>query len=501
MRANQKRLIVTVAVLLLAILPLIIPRGSTEGKTYLEKISNNIKLGLDIKGGTLLEYQMLAEGSIEELNSLADRVVQILRRRLDAAGFTEATVEKVISRISYGEEIPPVRIRVQIPGITDIDRAENLIGQTGRLYFADVLAIETNESTPSIPSNMRLEVSKRRARDAEIYWLKDIDFGKIQNGQVNNTWYLISTKINVSNDYFELDGSTIVDAKPLVNQNPQPGQGRYMVSLDFNQTGSDIFSKITSYKSGIPAEDIEKRLAIILDESVIIAPVVQSAIRNGKAVIEGIQSVEESKDIAVLVSSGNLPVELDAFNKQILSPTLGKDIINAALLAGIAGIIIVMIYMLIVYGLMGITADIALVFNAVLLFGILSLTEAILTLPGIAGIILTIGTTVDGNILIFERIKEELRLGKTIENAISSGFRKVFWTIFDANLTTIIAGLVLLYFGTGTVKGFATTLIIGVLGAMFTNLVVSRTILSGIEGSININRYMKKARVEGNDAL
>ncbi|MEA2067370.1 MAG: protein translocase subunit SecD [Thermotogota bacterium] len=500
MRANQKRLIVTVAVLLLAVLPLIIPRGGAEGNTYLEKISNNIKLGLDIKGGTLLEYQMLAEGSTEELNSLADRVVQILRRRLDAAGFTEATVEKVISRISYGEEIPPVRIRVQIPGITDIDRAESLIGQTGRLYFADVIAIETNESTPSIPSNVRLEVSKRRARDAKVYWLKDIDFGKIQNGQVNNTWYLISTKINVSNDYYELDGSTIVDAKPLVNQNPQPRQGRYMVSLNFNQTGTDIFSKITSYKSGIPANDIEKRLAIILDESVIIAPIVQSAIRNGRAVIEGIQTVEESRDIAVLVSSGNLPVELDAFNKQILSPTLGRDIINAALLAGIAGIIIVMIYMIAVYGLMGITADIALVFNTVLLFGILSLTEAILTLPGIAGIILTIGTTVDGNILIFERVKEELKLGKTIENAISSGFSKVFWTIFDANLTTVIAGLVLLYFGTGTVKGFATTLIIGVIGAMFTNLVVSRIILSGMEGAINVDRYLKKARVEGNDA-
>lgn len=146
-----------------------------------------------------------------------------------------------------------------------------------------------------------------------------------------------------------------------------------------------------------------------------------------------------------------------------------------------------MIYMVLVYGLMGLVADVALLYNSLLLFGMLALTGSILTLPGIAGIILTIGMTVDGNILIFERIKEELRVGKTPENAVDSAFNKVFWTIFDANLTTILAGLVLLYFGTGTVKGFAVTLIIGVLGAMFTNLVASRTMLVGMAGSIKLH--------------
>lgn len=499
MRANQKRLIVVVIVLVLALLPLVIPRGETAGGSFLSQITSNIRLGLDIKGGALLEYALVTDAPKEEQSTIADRVVEVLRKRLDAAGFTEATVEKVVASISFGEEVPSVRVRVQIPGITDIEKAEKLVGQTGKLYFADVLAIETSDSTPGIPSGMAYEISKLKLQGVEPFWTKSFHYGKIENGVENRTWYYISPKINIGGRYVELDGSTITDAKALVNPRPKPGQGKFMVSLEFNRDGRDAFRDITASKSGLPENDIKKRLAIVLDDKVIIAPIVSSTISDGKAVIEGLQTIGEAKEIAILVSSGNLPVELKPFNKRVLSPTLGKDIITSALWAGLAGLVIIMIYMVLVYGLMGLVADVALIYNSLLLFGMLALTGSILTLPGIAGIILTIGMTVDGNILIFERIKEELRVGKTPENAIDSAFNKVFWTIFDANLTTILAGLVLLYFGTGTVKGFAVTLIIGVLGAMFTSLVASRTMLVGMAGSINPARYVKAAGGEGSD--
>lgn len=500
MRANQKRLIISVIVLILALLPLLIPRGGAEGDTFLSKIAANIRLGLDIKGGALLEYQMVTQAPKEELNSLADRVIEVLRRRLDAAGFTEATVEKVTAKIEYGQDIPPVRVRVEIPGITDIDKAERLIGSTGKLYFADVLAIETGEATPQIPSDLLFEVSKRKLQGAEPYWLRDIHFGKLENGIKNQIWYLVSPKVLVGTQFIELNGSSVTEAQPGVNPKPNPGQGKFMVTLKFNSKGGNTFYKITAEKASYSSGDVKNRLAIVLDESVIIAPGVNEPITGGSAVITGLQTIDEAKEVAILVGSGNLPVELASFNKQILSPTLGRDIIMAALWAGIAGLIVVMIYMVVFYGVMGLVADVALIYNSILLFGLLSATGSILTLPGIAGIILTIGTTVDGNVLIYERIKEELRLGKTPENAIDSAFSKVFWTIFDANLTTIIAGLVLLYFGTGTVKGFAITLILGVIGAMFTNLVVSRTMLTGMSGSIKPSRYVKEARTGGGEA-
>jgi preprotein translocase subunit SecD len=501
MRANQKRLIVTVVVLIAALLPLLIPHGSAPSESsFFDKIAANIKLGLDIKGGALLEYQMVTDVSRDEMNALADRVIEVLRTRLDAAGFTEATVEKITAGISFGEDIPPVRVRVQIPGITDVSRAESLVGKTGKLYFADVLAIETSSSMPPIPAGMSLEISRRKLQGAEPFWLKDLHFGEFSGGVQNNTWYFVSPKISVGASYAELDGSVVTEAKSLVNSQPRPGQGRFMVSLRFSSEGARIFREVTAIKATYADSDMKKRLAIILDDRVIIAPLVQTQIGDGNAVIEGLNTIDEAREVAILVGSGNLPVELSSFNKRVLSPTLGRDIINASLWAGLAGLALIMIYMVVIYKNMGLVADLALLYNAILLLGMVSLTGSILTLPGIAGIVLTIGMTVDGNVLIFERIKEELRIGKTPENAIDSAFSKVVWTIFDANLTTILAGLVLFYFGTGTVKGFAVTLVIGVLGAMFTNIIVSRTVLTGMAGSLKPERFVKVGQTsEGRD--
>ena len=500
MRANQRRLIITVIVLLAAILPLVIPHGTApEGSSFWQRVEANIKLGLDLKGGALLEYQMVTDVTdSQELSDLADRVVEVMRKRLDAAGFTEATVERVNSSIKF-EGVPTVRVRVQIPGITDVERAEALVGKTGRLYFADVLDLQSSDATPSIQAGMTLEISKRRLQGAEPYWLKSLHFGDYQNGIKNDSWYYVSPKINVGSSYLELDGSSVTDARAQINSNPSASEGRFEVSLRFSSDGAKVFRQVTSSKDQ-STDDIKKLLAIVLDDRVIIAPRVDVTISDGMARITGLDSLDEAREVAILVGSGNLPVELQSYNKKVLSPTLGRDVINASLWAFAVGLILIMIYMFAFYGVMGLVADVALVYNALILFGMVSLTGSILTLPGMAGIILTIGTTVDGNGLIYERIKEELRLGKTSENAIESAFSKVFWTIFDANITTILAGLVLYYFGTGTVKGFAVTLVIGVIGAMFTNLVMSRTMLVGIAKSIKPERYMKKgAQYEGSD--
>jgi preprotein translocase subunit SecD len=227
----------------------------------------------------------------------------------------------------------------------------------------------------------------------------------------------------------------------------------------------------------------------VLDDVVLVAPVVETAIRNGSAEISGTFSAQESMELAALIKSGNLPADLEKLQERTLGPTLGKDIIKASLIAGLFGLAIVLVYMIVVYGLLGVVADIALIYNSLLLIGAMAGGSFILTLPGIAGIILTIGTTVDGNIIVLERIKEEMRTGKTPLNAIAGGYSKSFSTIFDANITTILAAVVLYYLGTGTIRGFATTLIIGILGSMFTTLVVSRLLLDSMSGSIKNKWY------------
>jgi len=308
--------------------------------TSTHKITNALmKIMLDIEGGAILDYQMVTQAPKEELNSLADRVVEVLRRRLDAAGFAGTTVEKVTTKIENSQDIPPVLIRVKILGITNIEKAERLIGSTGKLYFADVLDIETGEATPQIPSDLLFEVSKRKLQGAEPYWLRDIRFGKLENGIRNQTWYLISPKVLVGTQFMELNGSSVTKAQPGVNPNPRPGQGKFMVTLKFNIEGANAFYKITAEKASYTSGDVKNRLAIVLDDRVIIAPGVNEPISGGSAVITGLQTIDEAKEVAILVGTGNLPVELAFFNKQILSPTLDRNIIMATFWAVIVMIL------------------------------------------------------------------------------------------------------------------------------------------------------------------
>ncbi len=464
MRSNRIRLIFSIVVIVVAFLGMLIPGDNTSDYDGFAKIFSNIKLGLDIQGGSLFEYQLdLNEGTKPQ--DVIDNVVLVLRNRLDAAGYTEA----VVSKIDSGGEL---RVRVEIPGIRDTNEAEKLIGSKGKLYFAEVIDTQTSDVQPEIRRNRTVTVN---GDEIELY-------AYVQDANNPLQWYQIKRVFDFGREPFEITGEDVIDSRADLNTQ---GSG-FLVRMNFSSAGGDKFEIATGNL-------INKRMAIILDEKVIIAPNVNTQITDNAAIIEGIEELQEARNIAALINSGNLPVDLVKFQERTLGPTLGRDIVNTIINAGIIGLVIVMIYMIVFYGWMGVVADLALVYNAILLMGVLSWTDAILTLPGIAGIILTFGTTVDGNVIIYERIKDELRLGRPPVTAVNFGFDKAFWTLFDANLTTVLAGIVLYYFSTGTVRGFAVTLIIGVLGAMFTNLVVSRTILSSSHKFINPDKFRKNA--------
>jgi len=241
------------------------------------------------------------------------------------------------------------------------------------------------------------------------------------------------------------------------------------VNLTFNKAGARIFSEITG-------ANINKKLAIVLDSTVFSAPVIRTRIREGRARITGIKSLDEAKTLAIVLRAGALPAPLEVVEQRSIGPSLGEDSIRKGLLASIIGLALVLFFTIFYYRLSGVIAIIALTLNLLFLFAAMSLVNATLTLPGVAGIILSLGMAVDANVLIFERIREELRSGKSVAAAIDSGYGRAFWTVFDSNLTTLIAGIVLYKFGTGPIRGFAVTLSFGIVISMFTAIFVTRLI-------------------------
>ncbi|WP_026487497.1 protein translocase subunit SecD [Caldanaerobius polysaccharolyticus] len=284
------------------------------------------------------------------------------------------------------------------------------------------------------------------------------------------------------------DGKTILTGAEVKTSKAEmqvtsTGVEEPVVTLSFNVKGTKLFSDATQKFLGKP-------IAIYLDNKMISNPVVQAHITDGNAVITGSKSFDEASKLATLIRSGALPVPLKAEEVRAIGPTLGMDSMRESLMAGLYGIIIVMLFMIAYYRLPGFIADLALIIYTVITLIILALIHATLTLPGMAGIILSIGMAVDANIIIFERVKEELRNGKSLRSAIDAGFAKAFWTVFDANLTTIIAGIVLFYLGSGTIKGFAVTLVIGVLVSMFTAITLTRLLLKMLV-NVNITNNLK----------
>ncbi len=436
MRTDKIRLIFILLVLFVSVFFMLWP-PVPNAKSFGQYLFGNIKLGLDIKGGSRLDYVMTGSKPTQELTS---QVITVLRRRLDDANFTEAIVSAV------GDN----GIRVEIPGIGDPKKAEKLIGQKAQLYFGQVL----DHVTSSVKPAPKIGLSY-----AGAVWLR--------SKNATDDWYLVNKNIQVGAGSLRLSGNEVKNAAAAVDTQ----RGGWRIDLTFDSKGANDFFQITQALVGKP-------LAIVMDEFVLSAPVVQTAIQGGRAEITGTFTYDEAQELAALIRSGNLPVSLKLSEEQTLGPTLGADVIRRSLIVGLLGILLVMIYMLIYYkGMMGLVAVLALFYNAFFIFGMLALTHGILTLPGIAGIILTVGTTVDGNVIIFERIKEEMRTGKTVRASIANGFNKSVAVILDANITSLLTAFVLYYFGIGSIKGFAVTLTIGILGAMFTSLVFSRYLL------------------------
>lgn len=351
--------------------------------------------------------------------------LEIIRRRVDAVGTREPTIQR------EGTD----RILIQVPGLGSAAELKAIIGTTAKLTFNTVVGRTTNPATEPGPRNSLLASSDE----------KDV-------------YYIVADEPVVS-------GEELTDAQPSFDQN-----GRPAVSFKFNVSGARKFGEYTSANIGQP-------FAIVLDDKVISAPTIQSAIQGGSGIITGNFTLEESTNLAVLLRAGALPAKMNFLEERTIGPELGQDSIDAGKTAVVIGLVAVSLFMLASYGLFGLFANIALLINIVMIFAVLSAIGATLTLPGIAGIVLTIGMAVDANVLVFERIREELRVHKTTARAIEIGYERAMSAIVDANLTAMITAAVLFFLGAGPVRGFAVTMGIGIVTSVFTALWVTRFII------------------------
>jgi preprotein translocase subunit SecD len=398
---------------------------------------NNLKVvSTDtINGNTEIVLMLSAEESKEIKKLATEQALETIRNRIDEFGVSEPSI-----RIQGTQ-----RILIQLPGIQDPERAKALIGKTAQLTFQ--LVDENND--------VRVAIEKNRAPVGDVILYEEREDSV--TGGVAKVPYLIKKRIL-------LDGSRLTDARVEFDQ-----FGQAQVGIVFDRKGSRTFEKITG-------ENLKKRLAIVLDNKVYSAPTIQSRIAGGRAVITGSFTLNEARDLAIALRAGSLPAPVEIIEERTVGPTLGADSIRMGLISMIAGGVFVIFFMFIYYKKAGLIADFALIANIILIGGGLAAFQATLTLPGIAGIILTIGMAVDANVIIFERIREELRSGKTPLAAMNAGFEKAKLTILDANVTTLIAAIVLFQFGSSTVKGFAVTLSLGIFASLFTALIVSKAI-------------------------
>ncbi len=390
----------------------------------------------EIKDGRETILLKMKDKRAEELKKLAvEQSLETIRNRIDQFGVTEPDI------IPEGND----RMVIQLPGIKDSARAKNLIGKTALLEFK--LVDEEHGMD---------EALKGHVPEGSV-----ITYGSImdrETGRRTNVPYLLKSKTL-------LTGSSLESAQVKISDR----FGEPHVALKFNAQGAKDFDRITG-------ENVKKRLAIVLDGTVHSAPVIQEKISGGDAQITGSFTMEEARDLAIVLRAGALPAPVQILEERTVGPSLGQDSIDQGILATMIGSLLVVLFMAIYYKLSGLVADTALVINVILILGTLAAFKATLTLPGIAGTLLTVGMAVDANVLIFERVREELRLGKTARAAIDAGYGKAFITIIDTHVTTIVAALFLFSFGTGPVKGFAVTLTIGLLASLFTAVFVTRIV-------------------------
>ncbi|HPE65443.1 MAG TPA: protein translocase subunit SecD [Synergistales bacterium] len=428
-------------------------------------IQGRINLGLDLKGGAHIVLQAKDTADSKVTEDSIERLLAVLRNRVDQYGVAEPVIQR------EGTD----RIIVDLPGIQDPDAALELIGKTALLEFRQVVTA----TSPVPPSAERKNYdSDAEFERAQTRWNEAVAKIEAQKGELEQQAASLEGGVVAKADEgrFYLLGKVLVGGKDLVDARTQyDNLGRAVVAISFSSEGAKLFDAAT-------AENIGRQIAIVLDGVVISAPVVQERITGGNAQISGRFTAAEASRLSIMLRAGALPVAVDVIENRSVGPSLGEDSINSGIRAGLIGASLVFLFMLLYYRLLGVAADAALAVAILLVFAGLISLKATLTLPGIAGIVLTIGMAVDGNVLIYERMKEELRAGKTPLAAIDAGFKKALVTIFDANITTLIAAAVLFYFGSGPVRGFAVTLSIGIVSSVFCNVLVTRSLLQYFMG-------------------
>lgn len=400
------------------------PNSRNKAISLFKKMDTGLEATEDGEGNVTIQYNDIAMNELKA--KVVDQSIEIVRRRIDELG----TKEPVIQRQNID------RIAVQLPGLQNPEYVKTLLGKTAKMTFHLV----DSRSNAADAKRGKLSTSSRVVNGAD-------------GGQ-----YVINRKPAVG-------GENLVDAQAAFQDN-QP-----VVSFKFNTIGGKKFAEVTK-------NNIGQQLAIVLDNEVISAPTIQGAIPGGSGVITGNFTLESANDLALLLRSGALPAPLEILEERTVGAGLGADSIKSGITASIVGLILVVVFMLAAYGLFGLFTSIAVFVNLFLLLGALSILGATLTLPGIAGIILTIGMAVDANVLIFERMREEKNHGRSTRDAADAGFSEAMSTIIDSNLTTLVAAAVLFYFGTGPVRGFAVTLAIGIMTSMFTSVTFTRLMIA-----------------------
>ena len=400
--------------------------GIKVGDYEVTKAKDAIELGLDLAGGVYVVLEAKTDAKGAELQKLMEQTKAIINERVNGLGVSEPNIS------IEGNN----RIRVELAGIDDPQKAIELIGKTAQLQFIDP--------------------------DQNIV----------------------------------LTGKNVVNSEVQYQKNPL-GQEEIVVSLEFDKEGAANFAETTGRLTLEPNRE-DRTIFIVLDDHIISAPAMSSieeggrAITDGKAVITGGFTLESASQLATLIRAGALPVEMEELQTSVIGPTLGLEAYDRSIKAGGIALILIFIFMIVVYKVPGFIASIGLIIYTLITILTMSTLGVKLTLPGIAGLILSIGMAVDANIIIFERIKEEIKIGKTVRTSIDAGFKRALTSVMDSNITTLIAGTVLYYFGTGPIKGFGVTLIIGIVASMITAVIISKYLLklmSAITGGKNTKLY------------
>jgi preprotein translocase subunit SecD len=391
-------------------------------------LTGNRDWDVSVVDSTRVVLTPTASGTAQALKDAMGVARDVVRRRIDPGGTKEITV------VTEGGN----RILVEVPGVEDPEALKKLIGETARLEFKLV----------DLSANPQDAQQGRAPPGSEVLPMAD-----------GSGFMTVKRRVMVS-------GDQLTDAKQSFDENGRPD-----IEIKFNSAGARRFGRTTQ-------ENVGKPFAIILDDKVLSAPTIESPILGGNAQITGSFTVQQAHDLAVSLASGKLPVKLNVIEERTVSAELGADSIHKGAVASIVSVVAVIIFMLVTYGRFGVYATVALVVNAFLILGIMAMFNATLTLPGIAGFVLTIGAAVDANVLINERIREEIRRGRRLIDAVETGYREAFRAIFDANVTHVISATIMAYFGSGPVRGFAVVLLIGVVTSVFTAVYFTRMLVA-----------------------